>query len=221
MNAFRLLQGFEVAPRDNVFFSGVDCIKLVELFPVVDAAGELGQDLPYYYDGRVSGRKVLGQVVATGAFGVDVSEGMVRLARERHPGLRFEHAPGETVKLGETFDFIVLSDVVPYVEDLLALFENAARHTARDTRIVIHSYSQLWRPAFRLLELLRLKTKTPVVNWVSQADVESLLRDRDVLGHRAARRRVRSARDLGLRECARRGAERNGGQRCCPAARSR
>src|SRR5436190_1209606 len=68
--------------------------------------------------------------------GVDVSAGMVRLARERHPTLEFEHASGETARLDTAFDYILLSDVVPYVDDLLALFQNVARHAHRDTRVV-------------------------------------------------------------------------------------
>jgi len=110
------------------------------------------------------------------AVGVDVSPSMVRLARERHPGLSFEVAAGEDADLGEQFDYVLLSDVVPYAEDLNALFHNVARHSGPETRVVVHSYSQLWRPVFRVLELLRLKTRTPTRNWVAQGDVESLLR---------------------------------------------
>jgi SAM-dependent methyltransferase len=108
--------------------------------------------------------------------GVDVSDGMVELARSRHPGLRFELAAGEDVELGETFDFVVLSDVLPYVDDLLGLFRNVARHSHRETRIVVSSYSELWRPAIRVLELLRLKPRKPVRNWVAPGDVVNLLR---------------------------------------------
>ena len=61
--------------------------------------------------------------------GVDVSPGMVELARARHPGLRFEVAAGEDFALDETYDYIVLSDLVPYVDDLLALFQNVAAHS--------------------------------------------------------------------------------------------
>ena len=107
--------------------------------------------------------------------GIDVSGGMVDVARARHPELRFELGAGEDVELGETFDYIVLSDLVPYVDDLLGLFRNVARHAHSDTRIVIHSYSQLWRPVLRLLELLRLKPNTPIRNWVTQQDVANLL----------------------------------------------
>jgi SAM-dependent methyltransferase len=107
--------------------------------------------------------------------GVDVSGGMVELARERHPDLRFEHEAGEEIELGETFDYVILSDLVPYVEDLLALFGKVAGHSHRDTRIVVHSYSQLWRPLIYVLERLRLKSRVPIRNWVAQQDVENLL----------------------------------------------
>src|SRR5207302_1557209 len=61
--------------------------------------------------------------------GVDVSPRMVELARSRHPELRFEVAPGETLELGETFDYVVLSDLMPFAYDLLALFERVAAHS--------------------------------------------------------------------------------------------
>ncbi|MBV8396741.1 MAG: glycosyltransferase, partial [Actinobacteria bacterium] len=108
--------------------------------------------------------------------GVDVSPGMVARARERHPGLRFELAAGEDADLGEAFDYVVLSDVLPYVDDLLGLFRNVARHSHRETRVVVSSYSSLWRPGLALLEWLRLKPRKPVRNWVAPHDVENLLR---------------------------------------------
>ena len=107
--------------------------------------------------------------------GTDVSAGMVALARSRHPELRFELIAGEDAELGETFDYIVLSDVVPFVDDLLSLFRNVARYSRRDTRIVVNSYSELWRPVIAVLELLRLKPRTPLRNWVTHHDVDNLL----------------------------------------------
>jgi SAM-dependent methyltransferase len=107
--------------------------------------------------------------------GVDVSPGMVALARTRHPQLRFEVSAGEELDLGETFDYIVLSDLMPFVHDLLALFERLREHSHDRTRIVIHSYSRVWRPVIRLAELLRLKPRKPLRNWVSPNDVRNLL----------------------------------------------
>ena len=107
--------------------------------------------------------------------GIDVSGEMVALARSLHPELRFEHGAGEHLELGQTFDYVVLSDLMPFVHDLLALFERVAAHCEPHTRIVVHSYSRLWRPAIRLAELLRLKPVKPMRNWVSPEDVQNLL----------------------------------------------
>lgn len=107
--------------------------------------------------------------------GVDVSPEMVELARRRHPQLRFDVGAGEDVELDATFDYVVLSDVLPYVDDLYALFRNVRRHSDDSTRIVIHSYSQLWRPALRLLEWVHLKPRKPLRNWVGPQDVVNFL----------------------------------------------
>ena len=107
--------------------------------------------------------------------GVDVSARMVERAREAHPGLRFEVTAGEQVELGETFDYVVLSDLMPYVHDLLELFTRVAEHSHEGTRVVIHSYSRAWRPLVKLAEAVRLKPRKPLRNWVSPHDVRNLL----------------------------------------------
>ena len=107
--------------------------------------------------------------------GVDVSAAMVEVARARHPDLRFEVAAGEELDLGETFDYVVLSDLMPYVHDILALLERVAAHSHPRTRVVVSSYSRAWRPIIRLAELLRLKPVKPLRNWVSPHDFRNLL----------------------------------------------
>jgi len=107
--------------------------------------------------------------------GVDVSVKMVDLARARHPALRFERAAGEYLELGETFDYVVLSDLLPFVHDLVGLFDRVSAHCHPATRVVIHSYSRLWRPAIRLAELLRLKPAKPIRNWIAPEVIKNLL----------------------------------------------
>jgi SAM-dependent methyltransferase len=107
--------------------------------------------------------------------GVDVSGRMVELARELHPDLRFEVAAGEQLDLGETFDYIVLSDLVPFVHDLVALFERVAAHSHPRTRVIVSTYSRVWRPLMSLAETLRLKPRKPLRNWVSPLDIRNLL----------------------------------------------
>ncbi len=107
--------------------------------------------------------------------GVDISAGMVELARSRHPGLEFVQASGERLDAGRTFDYIVLSDLVPFVHDLVGLCENLRRHSHPRTRVIVNFHSQLWRPVLRLAEILRLKSRKPVQNWVSPDDIRNVL----------------------------------------------
>jgi SAM-dependent methyltransferase len=107
--------------------------------------------------------------------GVDLSPRMIERARARHPELEFRVAEGESLDLGRTYDYVVLSDLVPYVRDLLELFERVAAHSHRRTRVVINSYNPTWRPLLGLAERLRLKPRKPIRNWVSPSDVRNLL----------------------------------------------
>jgi SAM-dependent methyltransferase len=107
--------------------------------------------------------------------GVDVSGEMVALARARHPELEFVQGAAEHVVREETFDYVVLSDLVPFAYDLQAVLKNVAAMTDEHSRVVIHSYSQFWRPVIRLAELLRLKQSKPIRNWVTPDDCRNLL----------------------------------------------
>lgn len=107
--------------------------------------------------------------------GVDVSGGMVAAARRRHPFLEFVHGTGEELHLEQTFDYVVLSDLVPYVDDLQALFEAVARHCDARTRVVVSTYSNLWRPVLALAAALRLRPRRPIRNWVAPKDLVNLL----------------------------------------------
>ena len=107
--------------------------------------------------------------------GVDVSARMVELAQARHPELRFVQCAGEELDLGEQFDFIVISDLLPFVHDLVALFRRIGAHSHPRTRVVINSYNSLWKPVIGLAERLRLKPRKPIRNWVNPEDVRNVL----------------------------------------------
>ncbi len=107
--------------------------------------------------------------------GVDLSPAMTELARNRHPALSFETGNAETFDAGETFDYIVVSDLIGYANDLSALFETVARHSHDRTRVIVQSFSQVWRPVLRLAEVLRLRPRKPVRNWISPDDARDML----------------------------------------------
>jgi len=106
--------------------------------------------------------------------GIDLSPAMVDIAARRHPHLRFVQASGEELELDETFDVVVLSDLVPYVYDLVALFDRIGAHCRPDSRVIVNSYSRVWRPLLRMAELAGAKPHKPIRNWVSASDVRNL-----------------------------------------------
>jgi glycosyltransferase involved in cell wall biosynthesis/SAM-dependent methyltransferase len=107
--------------------------------------------------------------------GIDVSPSMVELAQERHPELEFVVASGERFRCGERFDYVLLSDLVPFAYDLQAVLRNLREMTHERSRVIIHSYSELWRPIIRFSEILGLKPRKPIRNWVTPDDLRNLL----------------------------------------------
>jgi SAM-dependent methyltransferase len=107
--------------------------------------------------------------------GVDVSPGMVESARQRHPELEFHCTAGEELQLDEAFDHIVLTDLVPYVFDLQRLFEAIGAHCHPRTRVVVSTYSNLWRPLLSVLATAGIRPNRPICNWVAPRDLINLI----------------------------------------------
>ncbi len=108
--------------------------------------------------------------------GIDISGEMVRLAASRHPHLKFLKMSVEELNLpGQTFDVIVLSDVVGCLYDLIGVFKKLRSVCHSGTRLVIQWSSRLWKPILDLAEALRLKSPIPVYNWTSPEDIANLL----------------------------------------------
>ena len=107
--------------------------------------------------------------------GIDVSPAMVALARSRYPGLQFEVMDVEEMKLDETFDYVIMSDLLGDLHDVGAAFEKLHAVVRPDTRLVITYYNHLWEPVLKLAERLGAKTRQNLQNWFHLSDIENLL----------------------------------------------
>jgi len=107
--------------------------------------------------------------------GVDFSPEMVRAARQRHPDLRFVIGDAHELNLGETFDWIVLSDLVNDVWDVQEVFARARAHAGPHTRMVLNFYSRLWELPLRLVK--RVGGARPMLDqsWLTFHDIDNLL----------------------------------------------
>jgi SAM-dependent methyltransferase len=110
--------------------------------------------------------------------GIDLSAEMVRQAAERHPGLRFLQADAHDLAplQGETFDVVVLSDLVNDAWDVQRLLRQIAPLTHPRTRLILNIYSRLWELPLALAARLGLARPALYQNWLTVADVRSLLR---------------------------------------------
>ncbi len=101
--------------------------------------------------------------------GVDFSERMVAIASAKFPHLAFVAADAERLDLGETFEFVVVPDVIEHVPDVAALFRSARRCCGEGGRVIVTSVNPLWAPVLDLAERLGLKMPEGEHRWLSAA----------------------------------------------------
>lgn len=107
--------------------------------------------------------------------GVDFSAAMLISAATHHPGLRFIQADAHMLPLAGEFDIIILSDLVNDLWDVQAVFEEVARLSGSQTRILLNAYSRLWEGPLELSRRLGLSRPTLHENWLTVDDVANLL----------------------------------------------
>lgn len=107
--------------------------------------------------------------------GVDLSGEMLKQARERHPELTFIQADTHDVALGQTFDAIILSDLVNDVWDVQDVLQRVRANCTPDTRIVLNVYSRLYQPILGTAGALGLATRLLPQNWLTPEDLANLL----------------------------------------------
>jgi SAM-dependent methyltransferase len=108
--------------------------------------------------------------------GIDFSPEMVRRAREGHSSLEFREANVENLETwGETFDVIILADVVGHLQDVEETLRSIRSFCRPETRLIISYYNFLWEPVLKLGERLGQKMPQQHQNWLSSEDIENLL----------------------------------------------
>jgi SAM-dependent methyltransferase len=118
---------------------------------------------------------LLAAVRPASGMGIDFSPGMIEQARQRHPNFEFHVADAASFSAQQTFDFILLSDLINDLPDVQAVFSALRQAAHSRTRLVINFFNNLWRPVLHLGEKAGIKAPTPLPNWLSSDDVKNLL----------------------------------------------
>ncbi len=107
--------------------------------------------------------------------GIDFSDKMLAIGKKQFPEFEFYLQDIEELNLEEKFDYIILSDLVGSLWDVQKAFNNLKRVSHQRTRIVISYYNYLWEPVLTFGELIGMKQKQPIQNWLSPDDIANLL----------------------------------------------
>jgi Glycosyl transferase family 2/Methyltransferase domain len=106
--------------------------------------------------------------------GIDSSPQLIENCRARFPRLQFR--VHESYEIGENrdFDYVLITDFNEQV-DPIATLRNLRTAMNPETRVIIENYNHLWEPLIRFAERFGLKYPRPLQNWLSTADLHSIM----------------------------------------------
>ena len=109
--------------------------------------------------------------------GIDFSEEHINWAKEKHAGksIDFVLMDANSIELNETFDLIIISNLIGFVDDIQNVFEQAKKCCHPNTKVIVQFYNSFWEPFIKFSETIGLKAKTPTQNWLSTRDINNLL----------------------------------------------
>jgi ubiquinone/menaquinone biosynthesis C-methylase UbiE len=119
--------------------------------------------------------ELLASVKPSYGAGIDFSEKMLEIAKNKFPNLNFFVQDVEDLTIDNKFDYIILSDLLSSLNDVQKVLYNLNNVSNNKTRIIISNFNYLWEPTLRLGEKIGLKAKQPLMNWLSTKDIENLL----------------------------------------------
>jgi SAM-dependent methyltransferase len=107
--------------------------------------------------------------------GCDISPKAVEIARSKHPTMTFDVCDAEALPVSEPFDYVILSDVIGYLDDVQRVFERMNHACGPRTRVILTYFNYLWEPVLILGEKTGRKRPQPDQNWLALDDLQNLL----------------------------------------------
>ncbi|MBN1356787.1 glycosyltransferase [bacterium] len=124
--------------------------------------------------------RLLASLHPSRGLGLDIRKECITAAREIHRdmhNLEFVAGDAHCFDWADTapFDYIILSDLTPLLDDVQKVFEHLMPVCTARTRIILNLHNNLWQPFLKLASLLGLRTRHKHINWLSTHDIDNLL----------------------------------------------
>jgi glycosyltransferase involved in cell wall biosynthesis/ubiquinone/menaquinone biosynthesis C-methylase UbiE len=150
--------------RNSYYHSEVER-RLAALIPAGSSVLELGCGTGNLLQALKPGR----------GLGIDISSGMVEIARTNHPELSFEVADAECFTADERFDFVVASDLIGELGDINAMFECFNQMSRGSSKLVITFHSPALEEIMRMAQRAGFAMAPSRQNWVGVDTARGLL----------------------------------------------
>jgi hypothetical protein len=95
---------------------------------------------------------------------------MAAIAVSKFPDLSFAVADAEALDLGESFEFVIVPDVIEHLSDVGAMFRSIRKHCGPGTMLIVTSVNPLWAPVLNLAERLNLKMPEGEHRWLAEEE---------------------------------------------------
>jgi len=107
--------------------------------------------------------------------GIDYSTNMIEVAKRKYSYIDFMVMEAEALDFNEKFDYVILSNLIGYLEDIQKVFTELKKVCHPHSKVIVTYYNFLWQPVFDMAVLLNLRMKQPQQNWLSKQDIKNLL----------------------------------------------
>ena len=119
--------------------------------------------------------EVLASLKPSVGVGVDISEGMIKLASQKFPQYTFLQSAVEDIVLDQKFDYIIMVDVVDHVYDVMDVFESIYKLCHPTTQIILTTINHWWDPVLMLMEQIGAKMPEGPHNFIEKRNLTKMI----------------------------------------------
>jgi len=121
---------------------------------------------------------LLARIRPSRGVGVDISPKMIAIAAAKYPEFRFLVRDASALRLFETFDYVMIPDVIEHLADIPGTFQALLGVCHPGTRVVLTCVNPLWAPVLHLAERLKMKMPEGDHRWLPKREIVRIAWDR-------------------------------------------
>jgi len=107
--------------------------------------------------------------------GLDISPEMIKIAGDKYPQYEFLCSTVSNYKSEEKFDYILLINILGYVNDVTGLLENVYRFCHTTTKIIITTVNPWWDSILTMSERLKAKMPSAPHNFLEKGNLTKII----------------------------------------------